>query len=110
MSRQPLPNRRPCETMTVVDADGAPIDVCVGFDQAGRVREIFADSRNHKVGSDSRAELSDGLVMASVTLQHGIGVRQLGRHIGREGSHPGATTASRLGLVITVAALMEGTS
>lgn len=103
--RKPLPNRRPCQTETVFDAAGKPLDVCCGFDAAGKVREIFADG--HKVGSDSRAELSDGLVVVSVALQSGIDVTDLGRHVGREAIQPGAPAASTLGLAIDTAARME---
>lgn len=105
--RKPLPNRRPCVTETVFDAAGKPLDVCCGFDAAGKVREIFADG--HKVGSDARAELSDALVMASVLLQHDMGISDLSRHVGRDAIIPGAPAASTLGLAIDTAARVEAT-
>lgn len=104
--RTTLPDRRPCEIETVLDSAGNRLDVCVGFDAAGRVREIFADG--YKVGSDARAELSDALVMASVALQSGLDIDALRRHVGREAIHPGAPAASTLGLALDTAARMEG--
>lgn len=106
-ARTVLPNRRPCETVTIGGLDGRPIDICVGYDQSGRVREIFADG--HKIGSDADAALDDGLVMASILLQHGVSVSELSRHIGRESIVRDAPAASMLGLAIEAAAKLEAT-
>ena len=105
--RTPLPNRRPCEASTVYDASGRRMDVCVGFDADGRVREIFADGA--KIGSEAEADIDDGLVVTSLYLQSGAKITDIARHIGREAITPEAPAASRLGLAIMTAAAMEGT-
>lgn len=103
--RKALPNRRPCETITVYDAAGKPMDVSVGYDSTGHVREIFADG--HKIGSDAEADIDDALVMVSIALQTGWPVAKLAKRIGRESVVPGAPAASRIGLAIETAAELE---
>lgn len=104
VNRKSLTNRRPNESLDLVWA-GAPLTVCVGFDDEGRVKEVFAD--HAKVGSDTHALLSDALVLTSILLQSGARISSLARHLGRESVTPGAQAASALGFIVESAARME---
>ena len=104
--RQELRPRRPNASRDV-DWQNKKLTVTVGFDEADRICEVFADYA--KPGSDTHAVLSDGLVMMSYVLQHGIDVEDLARHLGREGIDPLAPAASILGYVAITAAEMAGT-
>ncbi len=74
MTRVRLPNRRICVTRDIEWITGTGevmrITLGIGFDAAGRVKEVFADT--NKVGSDFQATLSDGCVFISHALQHGV--------------------------------------
>ena len=104
-SRVRLPYRRECETLTIQDFGGKPLDVSIGLDPRHRVREVFVDG--HKIGSDAEANIDDGLVLASVLLQSGHSIQELAKLVGRESIVPGAPAASLVGLVIETAAKME---
>ena len=81
--RNPLPNRRPTETATVVH-DGRDYAVTVGFNPAdGNVREVFAT--DGKAGSAMDGILADACVALSLLLQHGMEPAALARSMGRLG-------------------------
>lgn len=101
MTRTPLPNRRPSESKDTQWA-GKPITICVGRDERGDVREVFADYA--KVGSDAQAVIADGLVLLSLLLQHGVSITEVAVHLGRESVDPDAPAASVLGFVVAEAA------
>lgn len=110
MTRRRLPDRRPCITVETTHA-GLPVTVTIGIDpETGEAGEVFADGP--KYGSDMQHTLADTCVMASISLQHGIGTGTLGHSLGTvpvwgedgEAEAP----ASPLGLIVdTVARLPE---
>lgn len=104
VARDSLPARRQNETLEVEWA-GRPLTVCVGIDDRGLVKEIFAD--HAKVGSDAHAVLSDALVLASLLLQLGAKIGDLAHHLGRESVDSQAPAASVLGYIVEQAAQME---
>jgi hypothetical protein len=68
-SRTPLPSRRRCETHAI-DWRGAPLTVCIGFDDGGAPREVFVDGPRE--GSDIQHQLADACVVISIALQHDV--------------------------------------
>jgi len=103
-ARQPLPNRRHCETIAVHWA-GRPWSIGVGFDDSHFAREIFADGA--KVGSEREAELDDACILVSMMLQSGWAIADLQARLSREGIDPAAPAASIVGLAIKIAAEAE---
>lgn len=79
-SRTRLPNRRPLITETLV-VGGQAIEASVGFDAAGRPRELFLSGA--KDGTDLAAILDDASVVLSVALQHGVPPAALVRSVAR---------------------------
>ncbi len=77
----------------------------LGFDGAGRVREIFLDGA--KPGSGIDALVADGCVALSLLLQHGVSAAELARHLGRESVERQAPAASILGAAAVAAAAVE---
>jgi len=75
--RQPLPERRPAETITT-EWEGHAITATVGFYLDGRPGEIFADVAKGAL----RATLSDACTIVSVALQHGITPDELAKSLG----------------------------
>jgi len=69
MTRTTLPPRRRAETVALIWR-GAPLTVCVGFDDAGGPREVFVDGPRE--GSDMQHLLADACVVISVALQHDV--------------------------------------
>lgn len=80
MRRTPLPDRRRSETCAL-EWRGQAVIVTFGFDDAGVLREVFADTA--RVGTDLQCLLSDWCVMASVALQHDIAPCVLSRSLAR---------------------------
>ena len=78
--RTPLPARRQNQTVEV-DFAGQRVIVCMGFDPAGAVREVFA--AGHKAGSDMQHVIDDACVIISIALQHGITAEALAKSLGR---------------------------
>jgi hypothetical protein len=78
-ARHHLPNRRPSITVDLKHAAIA-YAVTIGYDLAGRPREIFARARR----PDSHADLvaDDVSVLLSITLQHNIPPDALARRLG----------------------------
>ena len=79
-SRTRLPNRRPLITETLV-VGGQAIEASVGFDAAGRPRELFLSGA--KDGTDLAAILDDASVVLSVALQHSVSPAALVRSVAR---------------------------
>lgn len=80
MTRQALPNRRPCVT-TETDWQGHPITVSVGMYLDGTPGEVFADA-SYTVPPVIHGTLSDACVGISIALQHGISPADLGKSLG----------------------------
>lgn len=101
MPRTPLPARRRNETREIT-LGAATFAVCIGFDDAGTPREVFATGPRE--GSDMQAVVSDACVLISIALQHGIEPDALAHSLGRvprwvngeEGDGP----ASVIGLIV----------
>lgn len=106
MPRTHLPNRRPCETVSV-EFRGRQFTVNVGFDREGYVREVFSDGL--KIGGAAEAELDDALVMMSHLLQRGVTIGEVATYLGRESTDITAPAASSIGMIAAVAADMERT-
>lgn len=79
MTRTPMRNRRQNETRKVV-FQGWPYFICVGYDDAGRPREVFADGS--KQGSDMQAVMRDACIVISIALQHDVEPAELARSLG----------------------------
>jgi hypothetical protein len=105
MTRTPLPTRRRCETVAI-DWRGAPLTVCIGFDDAGAPREVFVDGPRE--GSDIQHQLSDACVVVSVALQHGISPAAMAKSLGTvpewQGGAQVDAPASVIGAVLRVVA------
>jgi len=69
MTRQRLPNRRECESLSFTHSGMSYVVSIARFDD-GRLAEIFIT--NHKVGSDADAAAKDSAVVCSIALQHGV--------------------------------------
>lgn len=80
MKRSPLPMRRRNETQTM-EWRGQRVTVTFGYDDAGHLREIFADIA--KTGTDLNFMIADWCVMASIALQHDIAPSALARSLSR---------------------------
>ena len=92
--RRVLPQRRAAETFTVVHWN-QPFVVTVGFFGDGTPGEVFVDSR--KTGGDVDAIARDAAVLASLALQHGVGIDVI-RHAVTRCSN--GTPSSILGAVV----------
>jgi hypothetical protein len=80
-SRNRLPNRRPILTQPISDPVTGKWHLTVGFDPAGRVREIFLD-RAHKAGSVFDALAHDACILVSrEILQRGRPAGELLRNL-----------------------------
>jgi hypothetical protein len=69
MSRQRLPNRRPCNTFGF-ECNGLSYTASIGSFPDGKLSEIFIS--NSKAGSHTDAAAKDSAVVASIALQHGV--------------------------------------
>lgn len=104
MSRTQLPARRQNRTHEIT-AYGGRWRVCVGYDGAGRAREVFMDGE--RVGSEVAHLLSDACVAISVALQHGVPAAEMGASCGTVpvfGEGGATAPASALGAVLAVLA------
>lgn len=80
MSREPLPERRRSETLTLRH-DGLEVAVTVGFYDDGRPGEAFADTM--RSGAALQHLLADACVVISIALQHGVPPGDLLKSLGR---------------------------
>ena len=104
MSRTRLLNRRP-QISTEIVFGGQLWTLSCGFDDGGKVRELFLFTTLG--GSDIEALVDDAAIMISLLLQHGLSIRDLARHLGRQGIDATAPAASLLGLAVITAAKIE---
>ena len=74
MTRRRLPDRRRCLTLDLVH-DGSRFAISIGYDGAGRAREVFISGS--KSGSGLEAILNDASIAISLALQHGADPRAL---------------------------------
>lgn len=79
MPRMQLSGRRQNETRKVV-FQNRPYFICVGYDEDGQPREVFADGS--KEGSGMQAIMRDACVLVSIALQHGIEPAELAHSLG----------------------------
>ncbi len=80
MTRNRLPDRRPCVTVDVIH-NGRTVTVGVGFDPVtGQFTEAFADAAK---GSEQQHALADACILASIALQHGLPVEALEHSLNR---------------------------
>lgn len=80
-SRERLPNKRPCETLTF-ECNRSRYQMTVGFYPDGRLGEIFL---NHD-RRDSLLDVltSDVAILASIALQHGCTLRTIAHALKRD--------------------------
>lgn len=102
--RTRLPNRRPQLAVNESWA-GREWRVGMGFDTAGKVREVFA--RGVKTGQHLEGLLDDACILMSILLQSGMDAAALAAHLGREGVDPAAGAASLIGQIARRAAAAE---
>lgn len=116
MPRSELPRRRLHHCEPFVWPNAPKLSLSVGFDCAGRVREVFVHD-DGKTGTDVEALLQDGCVLISFLLQQdGMDVCTLAGKVGREGVMPGGAApddgdairaASMFGGLLAQAAAIE---
>ena len=78
MTRTRLPDRRR-NAIRDIAFGGQAFTVCVGYDDAGRPLEVFADGQ--KTGSTMAAFIDDACIVISIALQHGIAPAALARSL-----------------------------
>ncbi len=101
--RNRLPERRRNVTEEVGFA-GQVWTICIGFDDAGQPREVFADGRRE--GSQLQAFIDDVCIVVSIALQHAIAPAALAHSLGtvpawQKGAE-GVDYASPLGAICAV--------
>ena len=104
--RQRLPNRRHGLTLPVQHRNQF-FDCTFGFDEAGRVREVFM--RSTKEGNDFSALMVDACIAASMLLQHGETMASLAASFGEnraDGEKSGAPQ-SALGAIVRRGAMLD---
>jgi hypothetical protein len=84
-AREPLPNRRRCETFEFRHA-GHAFTLCAGFYADARIAEIFISARH--VGSPLEAIARDSAILVSLALQHGVHIETIRHALTRD--HDGA--------------------
>lgn len=78
--REPLPQRRQNQSVEIAFGEQR-LTVCMGFDESGNVREVFA--AGHKAGSAMQHLIDDACVVISIALQNRIPVEALAKSLGR---------------------------
>ena len=84
MTTAPMRTRLPARRASVteeIEVDGCSVKATVGFDTAGRPREIFMVAG--KEGSAMNMLLADAAVAISVALQFGVPPQALAKSVGR---------------------------
>lgn len=76
MTRTRLPDRRRNVTREIAFGPQT-FTICVGYDDAGRPLEVFADGQ--KTGSTMAAFIDDACIVISIALQHGVAPAALAR-------------------------------
>jgi hypothetical protein len=81
MSRERLPNRRACESLSF-EHGGMRYTASIARYADGRLAEIFIS--NHKSGSDADAAAKDSAVVCSIALQFGVPVETIRKALLRD--------------------------
>jgi hypothetical protein len=81
MTRDRLPNRRPCETLNFTHGGMSYIASIARYSD-DRLAEIFITSP--KVGSDADAGAKDSAVVCSLALQYGVPVETISKALLRD--------------------------
>lgn len=98
MTRTPLPNRRPNQTIATA-WQNHHLTITIGYDLNAAPREVFADTAK---GGQMADTLDDACVLISIALQHGVTPAALAKSLGRtpnlqaEGDGP----ASAIGAIL----------
>jgi hypothetical protein len=91
-AREPLPNRRYCETVKLRHGHGrAAYHVTIGQYEDGRVAEVFLST--NQTGSALDAMARDLAVLMSLALQHGCALETIKHALTREANGEPATIA-----------------
>lgn len=79
--REPLPNRRPCESFSF-ELNGLRFTATISRFADGRVGELFLN--NHKFGNQSDTNARDAAILLSFALQHGADLDQIRKALCRD--------------------------
>lgn len=94
MTRAILPNRRNCETTTVVFA-GEKYHITTGFYPDGNPGEIFInrvrDKAAARLGEQLDGVCRDGAILLSFALQHGASLKAISRAVTRNDDNEPST-------------------
>jgi hypothetical protein len=109
--RERLPERREGHTLKLewrlMGGHDIHLYASVGYYDDGRVGEVWGDTA--KSGTDMEALISDGCILMSLALQHGIPLAAIAEALGEnraEGAHAGPP-ASPLGMLAREALKLE---
>ena len=92
-AREPLPNRRECETVKLRHGNGrAAYHVTIGRYEDGRRGEIFIST--NQVGTAIDAMARDLAVLMSLCLQHGCPIETIKHALTREADGAPSTIAA----------------
>ena len=108
ISIESLPNRRHHTAMSVqwqAGTQSAQAVVGIGFDDDGRVFEVFADGQ--KTGSQMEALLDDACILMSFLLQSGWRITEIAEKLRRESVDADAPAPSIIGQIAAVVAQFE---
>lgn len=102
--RTQLPNRRPNATLSV-PFQGHSFFITMGFDEEGRIREVFGNAS--RLDSDMDFIMSDVCILISVALQHGIGLAELAKSLKMKPDSADGQTESPASLIGEVVWALE---
>jgi hypothetical protein len=103
MTRNRLPQRRPSENIRV-EWGGHRFHVTVGYHpDTGQVMEAFYGD-GMKTGTDLRSMAEDACVLISLLLQHGVGIEDVGKSLGRVPAFGQDAPASIVGAIVEAVA------
>jgi hypothetical protein len=86
--REPLPQRRSCETFDVKHGQQT-VTVSTGYYANGQLGEVFVTG--HKVGSGMEAIARDAAVLLSIAIQFGVPIHVMRHAVTRETSGAAST-------------------
>ena len=101
--RQPIPDRRECETRKVVwrtEAGGHEFYVSAGYHDGKLVEVFYADGM--KSGTDLRNMAQDACVLISLLLQHGSTPDDIGKSLSAAPVMGETVPASIIGAIVGV--------
>jgi hypothetical protein len=94
MTREPLPQRRRCETISY-RVGNLTYQASIGFYPDGRPGEIFLDCS--KSGTDVQIAARDSAIVASFALQHGVTIEAIHSALTRK---PDGSAEGPLGVLL----------